>query len=105
MKITIQLDRALGDHDPPFTSTDYVSGAIHLNLQKEDAVTRITLEFSGMLPFSWLSLIGSRHVPNCLFIGDLSSSVVATATNPLGSTELTTNNHKVRSFFSTIHQR
>jgi hypothetical protein len=51
MKIAIQLDRGLGDHDTAFTSTDYVSGVIHLNLQKEDAVTRIALEFSGILPY------------------------------------------------------
>lgn len=48
MKVAIQLDRPIGDHDPPFTSTDYVTGTVHLNLQRDCAVSRITLELSGM---------------------------------------------------------
>jgi hypothetical protein len=52
MKVTIQLDRPLGNHDPSFTATDYVRGVINLDLQHEDEVSRITLELSGMVPFS-----------------------------------------------------
>jgi hypothetical protein len=52
MKVTIQVDRPLGDHDPPFTSTDYVCGVINLDMQQGDAVSRITVELSGMLAFS-----------------------------------------------------
>jgi hypothetical protein len=73
MKVTIQVDRPLGDHDPPFTSTDYVCGVINLDMQQGDAVSRITVELSG-----------------CLL-----ASVLATATNPLGSTDHAADNHKV----------
>jgi hypothetical protein len=49
MKVTIQLDRSLGGHDQPFTNTDSVCGFVNLNLPHEDAVTRITVELSGMI--------------------------------------------------------
>ena len=49
MKVTIHLDRPLGAHDQPFTSTDYVRGVVDLDLQHEDVVSRITLELSGIL--------------------------------------------------------
>ncbi len=52
MKVTIQLDRPLGSHDPPFTTTDSVRGVVNLDLPHEDAVTRITIELSGMVPYS-----------------------------------------------------
>lgn len=48
MKATIQLDRPIGAHSLPFTSTDYVSGTVHLILHRDDAVSRIALKLSGM---------------------------------------------------------
>ncbi|CZR61646.1 uncharacterized protein PAC_11543 [Phialocephala subalpina] len=73
MKATIQLDRPIGAHSLPFTSTDYVSGTVHLILHRDDAVSRITLELSGTL-----------H-----------SCVVAVATNPLDGTLEAVDSHKL----------
>ncbi|KAH9209257.1 hypothetical protein DL95DRAFT_466935 [Leptodontidium sp. 2 PMI_412] len=73
MKVAIQLDRPLADHDHPFTSTDYVRGNVILSLQRADAVSRITVVVSG----------------------NLISSVVAAATNPLDGTLHALNSHKL----------
>ncbi|KAF8857302.1 hypothetical protein BDZ45DRAFT_744525 [Acephala macrosclerotiorum] len=73
MKVAIQLDRPIGDHEPPFTSTDYVSGTVHLHLQRVDAVSRITRELSG----------------------SLLCCVVAATTNPLDATLEAVDNHKL----------
>jgi hypothetical protein len=48
MRVTIQQDRPQGEHDNFFTSTDYVRGTLQLDLQDGDAITRITVELSGM---------------------------------------------------------
>ncbi|PVH74879.1 hypothetical protein DL98DRAFT_602829 [Cadophora sp. DSE1049] len=73
MKVAIQLDRPIGDHDPHFTCMDYVRGDVILSLQRADAVSRITVVLSGTLL----------------------SSVVAAATNPLDGTLHAMNSHKL----------
>ncbi|XMA18862.1 hypothetical protein WAI453_011653 [Rhynchosporium graminicola] len=70
---TSLLDRTTVDHDPRFTSTDYVRGNVVLALERADAVSRITVELSG----------------------NLFSSVVAAATNPWDGTAHATNSHKL----------
>ncbi|KAH7372074.1 hypothetical protein BKA64DRAFT_750892 [Cadophora sp. MPI-SDFR-AT-0126] len=73
MKVAIQLDRPISDHDPPFTCMDYVRGSAVLSLQRADAVSRVTVILSGTL----------------------FSSVVAAATNPLDGTLHAMNSHKL----------
>ncbi|KAG4425383.1 hypothetical protein IFR04_001533 [Cadophora malorum] len=73
MKVAIQLDRSIGDHDPPFTCMDYVRGNVILSLQRADAVSRIAAVLSGTL----------------------FSSVVSAATNPLDGTLHAMNSHKL----------
>lgn len=68
MKVTIQLDRSLGDHDQPFASTDSVCGFVNLDLPHEDDVTRITVELSGMVGSLRLTFSLALDLPLRLYL-------------------------------------